>query len=249
MNVKRLLCVSAALAIGGTAHAALIKVDGNLMSGSPYAITSSSGSLQFDASLLSALGAVGVNFNAVAPATYDSAAARVNTTVTSFKYESTNNQFSSLTTAGGGAFVMPSATSVFGIRVGGPGNVSFTDLTINLASNTVSAFVSGANGVASGIYDIFTFASRTGATQITGAGTYDFSATGLALTAAGVNLVSQGLNLSSTGKNILADVPNLGTLSGRVTVKAVPEPATYATLGLGLIALGALARRRRAAND
>lgn len=250
MNTKRLLSACAALVIGSTANAAIIKVDGDLLSGdSPFAITSSTGTLQFDSSLMGALGTAGINFNAVAPATYDSGNAKVSTTVNSFTYESTTGAFSSVTLTGGGQFAMPTTKYVFGIRVGGPGDVSLTDLTINLGSKTVSAFVSGANGVVSGTYDIFSFASSTGDTAIPGAGTYSFATSGLSLTTKGVDLISQGLKLSATGKNILSDVESFGTLSGTVTVTAVPEPSTYALLGAGMLAVGTMARRRRAAND
>ena len=109
--------------------------------------------------------------------------------------------------------------------------------------------MSGANGVVSGTYDIFTFASKTGDTAITGAGDYSFSVSGLALTTKGVDLVGQGLKLSSTGKSILSDVADLGSLSGSVTITSVPEPSTYALLGAGMLAVGSIARRRRAANE
>ena len=251
MNTKHVLAAFAALAIAGTASAATIKVDGDLLSGdSPFAITSSTGTLQFDASLMGALGTAGINFSAVAPALYDSTDAQVSTTISSFTYESTTGAFSSVTLAGGGKFAMPTTKFVFGIRVGGPGDVSLTDLTINLGSKTVSAFVSGANGVVSGTYDIFSFASSTGDTAITGAGSYSFATSGLSLTTKGVDLISQGLKLSATGKNILSDVESFGTLAGTVAVTAVPEPSTYALLGAGLLAVGSIARRRRnAAND
>jgi PEP-CTERM motif len=78
---------------------------------------------------------------------------------------------------------------------------------------------------------------------------------GLSITSTGFNFFSQSLGLLSTGVNALAAVSDYGTVSstlkfsitqsGGVT-PAIPEPSTYALMGLGLVGI-ALAARRRAA--
>lgn len=86
-----------------------------------------------------------------------------------------------------------------------------------LASGVLHAFITGADGI--GLYDLNDFAHLSD-------GSY-FS------DALGINEVGQVLAQSSTGKLYL--------------LRPVPEPSTYALVGLGLLAAGAVARRRAAA--
>ncbi|MDO9237850.1 MAG: PEP-CTERM sorting domain-containing protein [Aquabacterium sp.] len=64
---------------------------------------------------------------------------------------------------------------------------------------------------------------------------------GLKITADGFDAFSKGLGLLSLGRSALLDVNDFGTL----TVGTVPEPSTYALMGLGLFGLSLVARRRQ----
>ena len=53
------------------------------------------------------------------------------------------------------------------------------------------------------------------------------------------------LGLLSLGKGALATVSDFGTINTTV-IASVPEPTTYALMGLGLVGIAAVARRRAA---
>ena len=64
---------------------------------------------------------------------------------------------------------------------------------------------------------------------------------GLKITADGFDAFSNGLGLLTLGRSALLGVNDFGTL----TVGTVPEPSTYALMGLGLFGVSVVARRRQ----
>ncbi len=80
-------------------------------------------------------------------------------------------------------------------------------------------------------------------------------------TARAIGLDASGFVLSNSFKDLLiansldpASVAFVGGLItsikiGTVNVPSVPEPSTYALMGIGLVGMGLMARRRKAAND
>jgi Zn-dependent alcohol dehydrogenase len=81
---------------------------------------------------------------------------------------------------------------------------------------------------------------------------YTFSAhnviSGLAVVPAARDLFSKSLGLLATGNDALNAVTDWGSVTSDMTftVREVPEPSTYALMGLGLVGISLVARRRAA---
>jgi len=226
-----------------------------------------SGTLSFSAELLSALDAGGIVVSSYAPAagsvafnadgTYASASAAA--PITSLTLDSVTGQVLSAQTAGG---LTQTATTKAGVTTGG--SLTVTNLNVDLANKTVYATIIGGNGV--GTLNNFalwtlvgtpTYDSQgnllsndpttaiVGPTTVNGAGTYNNTFNGLSITTAGFNTFVQALGLLKNGKLALAGVDNFGTINSTiVATAAIPEPSTYALMGLGLVGMSLVARRR-----
>jgi len=227
------------------------------------------GALSFSAALLGALdtGKIAVAGYGAATATvtkdsdgfYTSAGASA--PITSLTIESTTGQVLSAATTGGAT---QTAVALKSVSTGG--SLTVTDLNVDLANKKVFATIIGGNGVGTltnfYLWDIMgtpsydpdgTFISYdpstaiVGPTTVAGAGTYTTTLNGLRITADGFTQFSKSLGLLSLGKSALSGVADFGTITSTIVATnaaVIPEPSTYALMGLGLVGMSLVARRR-----
>lgn len=113
-------------------------------------------------------------------------------------------------------------------------DIAFSDLSFDFATKTLS----GKNGGSS--IALFTAGTVTGGLTSTGPNaSFSYSANNLYLTSAAASKIGSALGVNSY---VLGKV-NFGSL--KIT-GAIPEPSTYALIGMGLAGAAFVARRRRA---
>ncbi|MFY9479431.1 MAG: PEP-CTERM sorting domain-containing protein [Pseudomonadota bacterium] len=264
------LVAAAAIASIGVASAATTPVGGSVvLNGNSYTLAGGTGTLSFSSSLITALNVGKVAVTGVEPATVTevltprppfgstrtgvSAAAPITSVTTT-----ATGAVTTVATAGGATMT---ANVLEGVSLGG--SLSVTNLSVDLTNQRIYASITGDfRGAAAGEaapygssvittkdnFYLWNFASITGPTTLTGAGSYANSISGLTITQDGFNHFVSALRLVDLGVSTLRNVTDYGTIASTINVTggtpAVPEPSTYALMGLGLAGIAVAARRR-----
>jgi len=251
-HLQHIAAASAMLLGLATAHADVITQP------TYQAYLSGAASLSFSADLLGALDTGKVSVAAYGAAqsavTKDSdgfyTSVSASAPLTTVTYDPSNLEIFGVGTSGGLVMTAPVLKSV-----SSGGSLTVTDLRADLSAQTIYATVIGGNGVGTlndmALWHFSGLSSQT--SQYLTA-----TITGLSITTQGFDAFTKSLGLLPLGKAALNGVTDFGTITSTMVsnvldmppapwfVTSVPEPSTYALMGLGLIGMVA-AKRRRAA--
>ena len=189
-------------------------------------------------------------------------------TSTTFKPAPRQTRYSTISVAAPvqsftGAFDGTSA-SVYGIQTKGGvaftadaddfvsdgGFLAITNLRVDLVGKKIYADLNGDHGLGVktnvAMWDISTVVGATSFVAASGINTLSNSLTGLKLNTNAFAMFSQAMGLTNDGENALHSVREFGTINTTISIASVPEPSVYAMIGMGLLVIGAVGRRRKA---
>lgn len=175
--------------------------------------------------------------------------------VASAAFDTVTSQITSVSTTGGVQFT---ASRLPGTLTGGTASIS--NLRFDLVNKTVAADLAGVKSAVGtnpsinynvGPTTLWTFANVVAGSEAIDPTTFALSLTfsDLSISTTGYDFLKGSLGLGAMGLNDLSNVSNYGSIQTRLVFStAVPEPSTYALLGVGLVGLLVGLRRRVAEN-
>lgn len=257
-HITKALVLASALAATGLAQAQTASA--TLVAGGPPVSAfgwtmkdlQGGGTLTFSESLMGALDVAGIVTTAAGPATVTSdgvtisAAAPVLTM--SGELDMGANTFTATNVRTMGGALMTAAKKNFATTTG---SLSVTGITVDLTTKAIFADLTGANGVGTvnGVH-VWNYANIAGPTVFpveVGVVNANNTLTGLTITSTAFDLFGKSLGLTAGGKAAMQSIDDYGTMVASINVTVVPEPSTYALMGLGLVGLAFAAKRARRA--
>lgn len=250
---KSIVAAAAFVAVSAASAASTVNV------GSDYnglTITGGTSTLSFSAGLLSALnvGSVGVTQYGDAAVTiarkasgsYSSVSAAAPMTAVSF--DGTN--IIGAKTSGGATQTSPVKEDI-----SDGGFISVYNLEVDSVAKRVYADIKGGNGIGDLThYYLWDITTITGSGAVTGSGSVVQTFGGLKMNDTAMAMFNTALGLLPTGSDALASVntkidgfgkiDSVINFAAATPTPAVPEPSTYLLMGLGLVGISMVARRR-----
>lgn len=259
------IVVAAAFVAAGAANAATVILDGTTRQ--QGVVADGVSALTFSENLMGALATGNVTLGTYGGAsldyvtlpssdpevgTYD--AAVIGADISTLSFNTTTGKVESVVSTGGATQAMPKNTS---IKAAG-GSAQVGDLVVNFNADgsaningkITGQSLTGTNVNFSGLLFTVNAADISGVTTFTTTpGTYETFLNHLAITTDGFNALASVFGLTKGGLGYSAlnlAASDFGNLHSTITV-SIPEPSTYALMGVGLVGMGLMARRRRAA--